>query len=188
MTDFTIHTIETAPEGSQVILNDVQQAYGFLPNLMASFSESPAMLEAYTAIASIFDKSDFTPTERQVILMSNSRLNKCSYCMTAHTTISKMQGIPEDVIKHLRNGTSITDPKLEALRVFSCKVNENRGFVNQADLNAFFAVGYSKANVLEVILGAAQKMMSNYTNHVVKPPINEAFQANIWPADKSTTA
>lgn len=186
MTEFTVHTAKTAPKDSQARLKDVEQSYGFLPNLMAIFSESPAMLEAYATIANIFDKSDFTATERQIVLMTNNRLNQCTYCMTAHTTISKMQGVPEDVIEHLRNGTAMTDAKLEALRIFSSKINENRGVVSQADVDAFFAAGYSKANVLEVILGTAQKVMSNYTNHVAKTPIDDAFQANTWSANKST--
>lgn len=182
MTEFTVHTIESAPEGSQAILKGVQQSYGFLPNLMATFSESPAMLEAYATIAGIFDKSDFTPTERQIVLMTTSRLNGCTYCMSAHTTISKMQGVADDVVQSLRNNVALADSKMEALRVFSAKINENRGEVSQSDVDAFLTAGYSKANVLEVILGTAQKVMSNYTNHVAKTPIDDAFQADIWSA------
>jgi len=180
MTNFNMHTAETAPEGSQVMLQNIQQSFGFLPNLMAVFSESPAMLEAYAAISEIFDKSDFTPTERQVVQMTNNRLNSCNYCMAAHTTISKMQGVSEDVIEHLRNGTPIPDAKLEALRVFTAKMNENRGHFNQADVEAFLSAGYTKANVLEVILGTAQKVMSNYTNNIALTPIDAAFQPDIW--------
>lgn len=182
MTEFTIHTPETAPKGSQDILNGVQKSYGFLPNLMAVFSESPAMLDAYSTIAGIFDKSDFTPAERQVVLMTNNRLNGCTYCMTAHTTISKMQGVPADVIDSLRRNTPIADSKLEALRMFSAKVNEKRGAVSQSDIDTFLAAGYSKANILEVILGTAQKVMSNFTNHITKTPIDDAFKSDVWSA------
>jgi uncharacterized peroxidase-related enzyme len=181
MTKFTVHTIESAPEGSQAILKGVQQSFGFLPNLMTTLSESPAMLEGYATIAGIFDKSDFTPTERQIVLMTNNRLNSCNYCMTAHTTLSKMQGVSNDVIEALRIGSAITDPKMEALRVFSAKINEKRGEVTPLDVDIFLAAGYNKANVLEVILGTAQKVMSNYTNHVAKTPIDDAFKADLWP-------
>jgi len=182
MKKFTIHTTESAPQGSQQILKDAQKNYGFLPNLMAALSESPAMLEAYTTIAGIFDKSDFTPTERQIVLMTNNRLNGCKYCMAAHTTISKMQGVDDVVITSLREGEVIADPKLEALRVFSAKVNEYRGEITQSDLDDFIAAGYSNANVLEVVLGTAHKVLSNYTNHIVKTPIDDAFKENIWAA------
>lgn len=188
MTNFTIHTKDTAPQGSKELLAGVEQAYGFIPNLMATLSESPAAVEAYATLAGIFDKSDFTAAERQVVLMTNNRLNGCTYCMAAHSTISKMQGVPADVISTLRAGTSFEDEKLEALRTFTVKIVENRGFVSDADIQAFTAAGYSKGNVLEVILGTSLKVISNYTNHVANTPVDEAFQANKWSSADSTAA
>jgi hypothetical protein len=45
---FQIHTIESAPEGSQRLLSAVKQKLGFIPNLFGTFAESPAILEGYT--------------------------------------------------------------------------------------------------------------------------------------------
>lgn len=188
MTNFTVHTQETAPVNSKPILADVQEAYGFTPNLMAIFAESPAAVEAYATLSGIFDKSDLTPTERQVILMTNNLLNNCNYCMAAHTTIAKMQNLPSDVIEALRNNVPIADAKLEALRVFTTKINQQRGFVEQADMDAFVAAGYTKGNILEVILGTSLKVLSNYTNHIAQTPLDEAFQSNAWSAEKSKAA
>lgn len=188
MADFITHTEETAPEGSKAILQGVKQAYGFLPNLMATFAESPAVVEAYAALSGIFEKTDFTPTERQIVLMTNNRLNGCTYCMAAHSTIAQMQEIPAHVIETLRTGASFADEKLEALRVFAVKINENRGSVSDADVDTFIAAGFSKANVLEVILGTGLKVLSNYTNHVAQTPVDDAFQSNKWSADMSKAA
>lgn len=188
MTNFILHTEETAPEGSKALLQGAKKAYGFVPNLMAGLAESPAAVDAYITLSGIFDKSDFTPAERQVVLMTNNRLNGCTYCMAAHSTISKMQKVPADVIETLRQGTSFTDPKLEALRVFSAKVNENRGVLSDADIAAFIVAGYSQANVLEVILGTGLKVLSNYSNHVIETPVDDAFQSNKWSADMAEAA
>jgi uncharacterized peroxidase-related enzyme len=188
MTDFTVHTEATAPEASKPIIQGARKAYGFLPNLMAVFAESPAMAEAYGTLSTIFDKTDLSATERQVILMTNNRLNNCTYCMAAHSTISEMQKVPTDVIEALRTDTPIADAKLEALRVFAARINESRGHVSQGDLDAFLAAGYTKANVLEVILGTGLKVLSNYTNHVADTPLDRAFQANAWSAGTSLAA
>lgn len=188
MTDFTVHTQETAPQGSKEILQGVEQAYGFVPNLMATLAESPAAVEAYATLAGIFDKSEFTSTERQVVLMTNNRLNGCTYCMAAHSAISKMQGVPADVISTLRAGTAFTDTKLEALRTFTSKVVENRGLVSEADTETFIAAGYSKGNILEVILGTSLKTISNYTNHIANTPVDGVFQAETWSAEDATAA
>lgn len=183
MTDFNIHTEESAPEGSKDLIRAAKSAYGFLPNLTAVQSESPTMLEAYMTLAGIFGKANLSETERQIILMTNNRLNGCTYCMAAHTSISQMAKVPEDVIEALRNGTPIADPKLEALRVFATRINENRGWVEQSDLDAFFAAGYDKASVLDVIVGTSLKVLSNYTNHIAQTPVDAAFQANAWTAE-----
>ncbi len=180
MTDFTVHTPETAPAAARPTLEAVKNAYGFLPNLFGVFAESPAIAEAYASLSAIFDKTDLTPTERQIILMSNNRLNECTYCMAAHTTISQMQGVKADVIGSLRSGGSIADPKLEALRAFAVRVHETRGFVSEDEIDAFLAAGYTKGNILDVILGASFKTLSNYTNHVADTPLDDAFKANAW--------
>ncbi len=182
MTDFTFHTEDSAPAGSVPLLNGAKGAFGFLPNLLAGMATSPALLEGYMTLAGIFDKTDLTETERQIILMTNNRLNGCTYCMAAHTTISQGAGVAEDVVESLRTGSAIADSKLEALRTFTARVNETRGWVEEADLDALFAAGYTKQTVLDVILGTSLKVMSNYTNHIAQTPVDEAFQANSWKA------
>ena len=47
MTDFPIHTTETAPEASRARLQGAQDALGFIPNLYATMAEAPAVLEGY---------------------------------------------------------------------------------------------------------------------------------------------
>ncbi|MEL6415893.1 MAG: carboxymuconolactone decarboxylase family protein, partial [Pseudomonadota bacterium] len=150
---------------------------------------APSLLIAYSQLSELLNKTSFDATEQQVVLMTNNRLNGCDYCMAAHTTISQASGVPADVIEALRNGTAIADPKLEALRQFSIIVNETRGWPEQSDLDAFFAVGYGQQQVLEVILGTAMKVLTNYTNHVASTPLDAAFQPNAWtPADTQKAA
>jgi len=43
------------------------KAFGFLPNLTATFAESPAMVEAYGVLTGHFEKTALTPTERQIV-------------------------------------------------------------------------------------------------------------------------
>lgn len=188
MSHLPVHTIESAPEGSKAALEGAQKAYGFLPNLTATFAESPAMVEAYGVLAGHFEKTDLTPTERQIVLMTTSRENGCTYCMAAHSTIAQMQKVPADALEAVRNDTAITDPKLQALQAFTARVHETRGNVSEADLAAFHAAGYTKGNILDVILGAGLKTMSNYTNHIAETPLDDVFQANAWAPKTSAAA
>ncbi len=188
MTDFTTHTTETAPEDSRPLLEGAKSAYGFVPNLLGTMAEAPALLEGYMTLAGIFDKTDLTETERQIILMTNNRLNGCVYCMAAHTTISQMAGVDAGVIEALRNNTPIADAKLEALRQFAVVINETRGWPSQTAVEDFIAAGYSRQTVLEVILGTSLKVMSNYTNHIAETDIDNAFAANAWSTEQVVAA
>ena len=188
MTKFTTYTIDTAPAASKPLLQAARNKTGFVPNLYAGMAEAPALLEGYQAISQIFDKTSFSATERQIILMTSNRLNGCTYCMAAHTTISQMSGVPEDVITALRNNTPIADAKLEALRQFAIVIVKSRGWPNEDEVQAFITAGYTRQNILEVILGTAMKVMSNYTNHIVDTPLDAAFKPNAWSAPLAKAA
>lgn len=60
-----------------------------------------------------------------------------------------MQKVPADVVSALRNGTEIANLKLQALHVFTARINAARGNVTQAEVDAFLAAGYTKANILK---------------------------------------
>ncbi len=183
MLDFTVHELSSAGE-SKSLLEKSMKAYGFVPNLHAVMAESPALLEAYQTLASIFGtKTSLTTTEQQVIAMTNNRLNACTYCMAAHTSIMQAAEIPEDIIDSLRNGTPIADPKLEALRIYSEKVNVSRGWPEVSDIEALLLAGYTKQTVFDVILGTAYKVLSNYTNHIAKTPLDKGLERNAWSSE-----
>ncbi|WP_372754231.1 hypothetical protein [Labilibaculum sp.] len=55
-------------------------------------------------------------------------------------------------------------------------VVRNRGTVNQADLEAFFAAGYKQRHISEIILGLSQKVISNYTNRVAETPVDTGLK------------
>lgn len=170
MTDFPAHTIDTAPEASKPTLERVKaaSASGFVPNLIRTMAEAPAMVESYVTLFKIFNKTDLSETERQIILMANNRLDGCTYCMAAHASASQLAKVPTDVNEALRNNKPIADPKLEALRTFAAVVNETRGWPTHAQVDAFLAAGYTRQTVLEVIVGASLTVLSNYTIHVAR--------------------
>ena len=180
MAEFTIHTVDTAPEGSKQILEGAAGKYGFTPNLLAVLAESPAALKAYTSLAGAVGETSLSPTEQQVVLMTTSFENGCTYCMAAHSTISGMTGVADDVVESLRAGTDIADPKLNALAVFTRATVRNNGFVDSSVTDAFLAAGYTNESILDVITGIAQKTISNFTNHFAHTPADDAFAAKAW--------
>lgn len=188
MTDFNTYSLETVPEAGRETLETVQNTYGFVPNLIGTMVESPALANAYLDIGKFFGETSFTPTEQQVVLLTASRINECEYCVAAHSTIAAMSKVPADVVDAIREDRPLEDPRLEALRTFARQVVEERGWVGESAVDAFIDAGFTRAQVLEVVLGVAMKTLSNYTNHIAGTALDPAFQAQKWRASSDKVA
>jgi len=180
MTTFTIHNSDSAPAESKRQLEGARQLRGRIPNLYGVLAEAPIAVEAYLTLANLLMRSSFTPTERHVVWFTINAYHDCHYCMAAHTVLAKSEKVPEDVIETARAVRSYDDPKLEALRAFTLNLVENRGWTSSEDLEAFLAAGFTKQNVLEIIVAISHKVLSNYTNHIVDTPVDDAFKRFIW--------
>lgn len=178
--DFAVHSKESAPASAVDALAGAESAFGFIPNLLGVFAESPAALKAYLALGELFGSTSFSDTERQTVLLAISRFNDCRYCVAAHSTIADMQSVPADVVDAIRTDHPIADARLEALRSFTTAMIEERGWVSEADIANFLAAGFTKANILDVILATSFKTLSNYTNHIAETPLDAAFAAKQW--------
>ena len=180
MTTLKIHNIESAPEESKVLLEASQKAYGMIPGLHGVLAASPQLLKAYQELHQLFTETSFDANELTVVWQTINVEHGCHYCVPAHTGIAQMMKVDNSITEALRNETPLADAKLEALRTMTLSVVRNRGNVSQEDLDAFYAAGYGETQVLEIILGLSQKVISNYTNHIANTPVDAAFEKFAW--------
>lgn len=181
MTSFEMHTIETAPEDSRPMLENSQKAFGSIPGLHAVMAEAPALLQAYQQLHQMFaEQTSFDKDELTVVWQTINVEHNCTYCVPAHSGIAKRMKVDCAIDGALRDETPLPNARLEALRSFTLAVTRGRGHVEEAELQAFLDAGFTKRQVLEVILGLSQKVMSNYTNHLAGTPVDEAFQGFAW--------
>ena len=178
--EFKIYTIETAPEASKEALIHAKETFGFIPNLEGILAESPAALKGGMALWDLFETTSFTPIEQQVIYLTANYEHDCRYCVAAHSGLAKMVGMMPEDIEALRQGQPLRDRKLQALRSLTQRMIQARGWVKDDEIEAFLAAGYTKRQVLEIILGIAIKIIHNYTNHIARTPLDKAFQPYIW--------
>lgn len=177
---YPVHTLETAPAATRDILSGARRAYGFLPNLLGVMAEAPALLKGYRTLMGVFEESSLSPAEQQIVLLTVSYENGCEYCVAAHSVIAAMQKVPGDAVSAIRDGRPILDPRMEALRRFTAAVVTSRGHPSEQDAEAFLGAGYTRAQVLEVVLGVGIKTLSNYTNHIADTPLDAAFGKAAW--------
>jgi uncharacterized peroxidase-related enzyme len=180
MTQFTMHTMTSAPEGAKPILEQLQKGLGFVPNLAAMMADNPTTLEAYITLGAIFGRGSFSPVEQQIILMATAYANQCSYCMAAHSTFAKAQGASETVLEDVRAGKTPSNPRLAALVTFTYQVVCQRGAVSSKDLQAFLDAGFTQAQALEVLIGVSQGTFASLVHHMTETPLDAGFQPQKW--------
>ncbi|NNV54927.1 carboxymuconolactone decarboxylase family protein [Limnovirga soli] len=163
---YTVPQKSDVSENNKAIFDNLQKSLGFVPNLYAYFAKNDTALVDYLALQN--RKSTLRAKEREVINLVTSQLNGCRYCQSAHTVIGKMNGFTEAQILEIRKGTAAFDSKLDALAKFTASVVEHRGSATEESKEAFFAAGYSEANMIDVIIVIGDKIISNYLHNLTE--------------------
>src|SRR5690242_20125850 len=154
MSRLSLRTIDDAPEAAKQGVAAAQKNSGYLPNLIRLLANTPTALEAYQTLSAINARGELSPAEREAVQITAAAIHGCGFCVAGHTAIAyKKIGLHENVVNALRNGTSVPDPRLEAVSVFTRAVIRGRGNVRDDELKEFLAAGFSEANALEVVLG-----------------------------------
>ncbi|MEZ8059710.1 carboxymuconolactone decarboxylase family protein [Vibrio splendidus] len=180
MSNFKIHSVESAPEQSKPILEGAVKQMGRVPGLFGVMAESPNILKAYTQLHQAFSDSSFDADELTVVWQTINVEHECHYCVPAHTGIAHSMKVDPAITEALRNRTALPTEKLQALHDFTLSMVRNRGNVPESEMAAFFEAGYGQQQVLEVILGLSQKVISNYVNRVAKTPVDKVFEQFAW--------
>jgi uncharacterized peroxidase-related enzyme len=169
--------METAPAPSKTLFERSQKEWGFIPKLHGILAESAPTLNAYQALFALVQTSSLSPAEQQVVYIAVSAMHGCEYCVAGHTYLGRAAKLDESTLQALRDGKPIPSLKLQTLRSFAEAVVRERGFVGNAAIDAFLAAGFTKAQVLEVVLIISCKTISNYVNHITHTP-KESFMSD----------
>ena len=180
MSEFKLHTVASAPEKSKAILEGAQKQMGVVPGLYSVMAESPELLTAYTQLHQQFTNTSFNAEELTVVWQTINVEHECVYCVPAHTGIANSMNVDPALTQALRNEEPLPTEKLQALKDFTLSVVRDRGNVSEEKINAFYLAGYNQKQVLEVVLGLSQKVISNYVNHLADTPAEAMFEQFAW--------
>lgn len=178
--NFPLHDETTAPEAAREHLEATRRSFGMIPNLERVMANAPALLATYSFGWEVFDETSLSPVERQIVYQTANFENECNYCVPWHTLLAKQAGADGETVDALRKGSSLPDPRHEALRQFTRTLILNRGKATTADLEAFLEAGFTTQQALEVVLGIAIKTMSNFTNSIAGTPLDAQVARLIW--------
>ena len=180
MSQFKIYAIDDAPEGSRPVLRTLKEAFGFVPNIAGAIAGSPTLINGFISVFQNAHAGTFSEAQIQVLLLTNAVTNACNWAVAFHTHLALEQGVSADDVKAIRDGVAPHDPRHAALSGLAKRLIERRGHVDDARVQAFLDAGFTKEQVLEVILVVAASTITNYVGTVAQPPLEEAFQPHAW--------
>ncbi len=180
MTNFPVHTLESAPERSQPALRQLQSTFGMIPNLVGTMSTSPVLIDGLVGLFGKVHGGSFTEAQVQTVLLTDAVTNASAWAVAFHTTLALKEGIDPTDVQAIREGRLPKDSKFAALSALAMTMIEKRGRLDDKDVDRFLAAGFGKDHLLEVIAAVAASTITNYTGSITQPPLEAPFEAHAW--------
>lgn len=168
-TEFSVPARSDVSPTNQAIFDNLNKALGFVPNLYATIAYSDNGLKKYLDYQNA--KTSLSNKEKEAVNLVVSQVNGCIYCQSAHTVLGKMNGFDDSQLIDIRRGKS-ADPKLNALVNLAADITRNRGNAADENVEDFFARGYTKENLVDLILQVSDKTAMNYLHNLTKVPVD----------------
>lgn len=182
MSMFPLYTIATAPAKSRPVLEALQHAFGFVPNVAGEIAGSPVLAQGFGVLFQNVHAGTFSETEIQVLLLTNAVTNRCEWAVAFHTSLSLKEGVDEADVAAIRDGRLPAPPRLAALSRLARAMIEARGRVGDTEVDRFCSAGFDTEQALELVGVLAASTITNYAASMTCPPLEDAFQAHAWAA------
>jgi uncharacterized peroxidase-related enzyme len=161
---------ETATGESRSSMERARAIFGAVPNMMRTFANSPAVLNAYLDFHQALGRGELTAKMREQIAVV-AEVNDCEYCLSAHTAIAKLYGATEAELLRTRR-LSTGDAKTDAALRLAREIVVRHGRVEDRDLDSARDAGLSDAEVTEIVANVGVNIFTNYFNHVSQTEVD----------------
>ena len=170
MVNFNIPKREDVSANNQEIFDTLKKGLGMVPNLYAVMALSDTALGNYLAFQNA--KTTFSNKEKQAVNLVVSQVNECLYCQSAHTLLGTMNGLTAEQTIDIRKGGATFDLKLHSLVTLAKEITAKKGFISENTLNNFVNAGYTKGQIVELVMLVAEKSAMNYLHAITKVDID----------------
>jgi len=178
--NYPTYTMASAPENSKPALEQLQKAFGVVPNIAGAIANSPKLINSLVGVFQQVHSSSLTEPEIQIVLLTDAVTNSCTYAVAFHTALALQAGVSSAETGAIRELRAPKDQRFAALFRLARNLIEKRGHLGEEDFASFFAAGFTKEQVLEVVAIVAASTITNYAGTITHPPLDEPFQPYAW--------
>jgi len=173
---YPIHTLASAPENSKAALEQLQQAFGVIPNIAGVIANSPKLVNPLVGVFQQVHSSSLTEQEIQIVLLTDAVANSCTYAVALHTALAIQHGVSPEEAGAVRERLALRDKRFAALSALARTLIEKRGHVSGQELDSFIATGFTKEQVLEVVAIVAASTITNYAGTIANPTLEDSLR------------
>jgi uncharacterized peroxidase-related enzyme len=151
-----IVTINDQNASSQVaiIFNDIEQAFGRVPNLFRTYAHHPPLLEAnWQKVKQVMMEGPLSRKAKEAIAVLVSKDNGCKYCVDAHEGALSAIGVSPEEVHIIENNLDRADfnPKEMALIKLARKANLEPLRRTDGEFSELRQLGASDAEIVEAL-------------------------------------
>ncbi|WP_158945159.1 carboxymuconolactone decarboxylase family protein [Granulicella sp. S190] len=145
------------------LLDGVKAKLGIVPNMTKVMVNSPAVLEGFLGFSGALAGGHLNPKLREKLALLSAQENHCNYCLSAHSAIGKMVGLPPEQIVASRKGEGSTEEETAALS-FAKHLLDAKGQATEAQIAELRTAGFTDGDIAEIIAHVALNVLTNYFN------------------------
>lgn len=139
---------------SEAVLQEIEQAFGMVPNLFRTYAHHPPLLRAnWEKTKAVMSEGALARKLKEAIALHVSRDNGCDYCVAAHTAALRAIGVGDAELEALEQDPEQAgfDDKERALLRFARRANGAALAIGDDEYQAVRAAGASEAEIVEAL-------------------------------------
>lgn len=160
------------------LLDNVNNAYGMVPNVAKVMANSPAVLDAFLQFSGALSNGVLDTKTQDKIKLVTSESNSCDYCKAALNTIGSSHGLSADDLIAARRAEDAT-PKTDAILALASELVKQQGHISSTAIEDAREAGVSDAEIVETIAVVVNAFFTNYINNALKTDVDFPSPAEI---------
>jgi uncharacterized peroxidase-related enzyme len=176
---FPVPEFDTLPDDVRTRIEAVQAKAGFVPNVFLTLAHRPHEFRAFFAYhdALMEREGGLSKAEREMIVVTTSAANDCTYCVVAHGAIvrvyAKAPRLADQLAVNYRSAEISTRQRL--MLDFAMKLAIRPQTVEDSDLDTLREAGFDDEDIWDIGAITALFALSNRMAHLTAMVPNDEF-------------
>lgn len=145
---------ENASDEVRAIYEDIEAAFGMIPNLFKTYAHFPALLQVnWEKTKVLLMGGELTRELKESIAVVVSAANSCNYCVASHSMALQMMGFNQERIDDLTKNIESPQitPRDKKILEYTRKATLTPHKITEEETDELKALGLSESQIVEVL-------------------------------------